>query len=107
MRKSTGRYPKDFPKLSKACKERADWRCERCGKPHGKGKGNGLNAHHLDWNRSNCAWWNLACLCAKCHLFVQIENEYTQVWMISKEPWLQVHIDGYWSSLASLVLNIK
>ena len=99
MRKSTGKYPKDWPKIAEACKERAGWKCERCGRFHEKSRGRGLNVHHLDWNRSNCAWWNLACLCAKCHLFVQKETERQKTWMLSDAPWLQKHIDGYIQSI--------
>ena len=95
MRASTGEYPKNWPEITRRCKERAGWKCERCGRPHEKGKGRGLNAHHLDWNRSNCADWNLVCLCAKCHLWVQREVERLTTWLMSKEAWLQPHIDGY------------
>jgi hypothetical protein len=95
MRVSTGHYPKGWRKIARAAIERAGNKCERCGKPNGTGRGNGLNCHHLDWDRSNCLDWNLVSVCVKCHFYVQHQNQLQQVWMISKEAWLQPHIRGY------------
>jgi hypothetical protein len=104
MRKSTGKYPKDWPKLAKACKERAGWRCERCGKPQGKGKGHGLNAHHLDWNRSNRNEWDICCICAGCHLIFQHKYQGTEAWLFDfTELWLKSHQDGFYAWVAQKV----
>lgn len=30
-----------------------------------------LTVHHLDGDKLNCRWWNLAALCQRCHLSIQ------------------------------------
>ena len=99
MRKSTGKYPKDWKEIAKRIKEKAGWKCERCGHPDDKGSGHVLTVHHLDWNRSNCADWNLAALCQRCHLHVQGKVVMSQIWMLSHSAWMQPHVDGYIKSM--------
>ena len=104
MRKSTGKYPKDWKEIAKAAKDAAGWRCERCGKPQGTGKGNGLNAHHLDYNRSNRNEWDICCLCSGCHLIFQHKYQGTRAWLYDfSEPWLQSHRDGFYAWVAQKV----
>lgn len=68
-------YPKNWPELAQACKDRAGWLCEHCGIAHGVDRVNRrtgvvttvrLAAAHLDhdiWNPRP----RLRCLCASCH----------------------------------------
>jgi hypothetical protein len=68
-------YPANWEELARQCKERANWRCEDCGVPHGAvaiSRRTGvvyvvrLAAAHLDhdpWNPSP----RLRALCPSCH----------------------------------------
>lgn len=65
-------YPPDWPKIARACKERAGWKCEECGVADGDIGSNGLvvvlEAAHMGENRhlkSDCS--NLKALCRPCH----------------------------------------
>lgn len=66
------RYPKDWPAISKAIRERAGQRCEECGaenyKPHPlTGSKVILTVAHLDHRPENCDPANLRAWCQKCH----------------------------------------
>lgn len=69
------RYPKNWPQLSRSCKEKAGWQCEHCTVPHGtqrisRRSGNpykvALAASHLDHDPENPDP-RLAALCPSCH----------------------------------------
>ena len=67
-----GRYPKDWPAISRRIKERAGWRCEFCGAAHGlphpvTGSKVILTVAHLDHTPENCSDENLKALCQRCH----------------------------------------
>jgi hypothetical protein len=81
-----GRYPADWAEISKAIKERAEWRCEclgecgrgthegRCPNLHGQpayGTGSKvvLTCAHLDHTPENCDPANLRAMCNGCHLW--------------------------------------
>ena len=72
-RTDDGEYPDYWPLLSKQVKAIAGWCCERCGVRNNEDEPDGtmLTVHHLDGDKSNCEWWNLAALCQRCHLRVQ------------------------------------
>lgn len=59
-RKSISEYPDDWPEIARIAKDRAGWRCERCGHPHEPETGYTLTVHHLTLDPANCVWWNLA-----------------------------------------------
>jgi hypothetical protein len=71
-------YPKHWKELAKNIKEKADWRCQKCGrvclrpgeKPNDiiNPRAYNLQVHH--WNRdpSDNRLENLICLCSGCHL---------------------------------------
>jgi len=107
MRKSTGKYPKDWPKLAKACKDKNNWCCERCGHPHDKAAGYCLTVHHLDFDPSNREPWDHAALCQRCHLSVQSRFQLYQMWLFDEsEVWMKPHIDGYVQSISDIMSDI-
>lgn len=67
-------YPKDWRARARAAKERANWKCERCGVGHGVKRlswaGNWwpvwLQAHHPDHDKDNPDA-RLMALCPRCH----------------------------------------
>ena len=66
-------YPPEWKAISRACKERAEWRCEWCGAEHGKphhetGSKVVLTTAHLNHRPFDCRPENLRALCQKCHL---------------------------------------
>lgn len=66
------RYPKDWPAISRAIRERANHRCEQCGaenyQPHPvTGSKVILTVAHLDHQPENCDPTNLRAWCQKCH----------------------------------------
>lgn len=84
-----GRYPADWPAISRAVKDDAGWRCEclgECGRPevHLAGDGRCRNTHgqpafvtgstvvlttaHLDHTPEHCDRANLRAYCQGCHL---------------------------------------
>lgn len=65
-------YPPDWPSISLRVRLRAGFKCELCDAVHGKphpvtGAIVVLTVHHLDFDPTNCAWWNLIALCQRCH----------------------------------------
>lgn len=65
-------YPKNWPEIARAEKERAGWKCERCGMMQGgilpSGKVAKLQTAHLGEtkrNRADCS--KLIVLCQPCH----------------------------------------
>ena len=90
-----GRYPADWPEISRAIKERAGWRCEcagECGRPYlhldvddrcrnrhgepayGTGSRVVLTTAHLDHTPENCDPANLRAMCQGCHLHYDREH---------------------------------
>ncbi len=69
------RYPRDWEKLARQCKEKAGWKCEFCrakenARRKSKRKGTWYRVHlhaaHRDHDIGNPAP-HLLCLCPKCH----------------------------------------
>lgn len=101
-RKSTGEYPANWPEISKAVKDAADWKCIRCKHPHDIFAGRMLTVHHLDLNKSNCAWWNLAALCQACHLSIQGRVVMERPFMFEHSEWFRPYVAGYYAHLRGL-----
>ena len=97
-RRSTGSYPPDWAAISLAVREAAGWRCVRCDHPHDPPTGYTLTVHHLDLDPSNCAWWNLAPLCQRCHLHIQGKVVMERVWMFDHTPWFRPYVAGYYAA---------
>lgn len=66
-------YPDDWCELALALKRTARWTCEACGR---EAHGRALGVHHVDHDPTNNAAWNLAVLCAVCHLAVHANPRY-------------------------------
>lgn len=67
-------YPKDWDKIALDVKERANWKCQFCGKQCRK-PGEPFDTHtrtltvaHMDHRPMNIKPDNLKALCAPCHL---------------------------------------
>lgn len=97
MRRSfPGKYPKDWPSIAKRTKDDAGWKCVRCGHVHELG--HVLTVHHLDGNKSNCEWWNLAALCQQCHLHIQAKVVMERTWMFDHSEWFKPYVAGYYAA---------
>lgn len=95
----TGQYPQDWKDIAKAAKERAGWKCERCGDPNSAE--NVLTVHHLDNDKTNVEPWNLAALCQRCHLHIQGKVNMFQDYMFEHSPWMMPHVHGRNAALAN------
>ena len=94
-------YPSDWKDIAKRVKDAAEWKCERCKKPHSVEGAFVLTVHHLDGDKSNCADWNLAALCQRCHLAIQGRVKMDQLFMVEildVSEWFKPHLEGYLSS---------
>lgn len=99
-------YPPNWDQIAHAIKERNDWTCERCKHDHDPAAGYCLTVHHLDGNKANCADWNLAALCQRCHLSVQGRVVMDQLFFLDVLPvsgWFKPHYEGYLASKAKAV----
>lgn len=113
-------YPPEWPALKDAVREAAGHRCVRCvrcGHPYRKGEhGSGehspcdercthggdsrwriLTVHHLDGDKANCRWWNLAALCQRCHLTIQGRVVMARVWPWEHSEWFRPYVAGYYA----------
>jgi len=96
-------YPQDWKKIAAKIKTDAQWKCERCRHDHCVTSGHVLTVHHLDGNKANCADWNLAALCQRCHLKVQSRTVMHQLFMpeiLDVSEWFKPHLEGYLKSLS-------
>jgi hypothetical protein len=97
-RRSTGRYPDDWPEIARSVKGAAGWRCVRCGHPHDPATGHTLTVHHADIDPSNCRWWNLLALCQRCHLRVQAKVYLDRPWlMLEHSAWFRPYVGGWYA----------
>ncbi len=53
--------------------------------------------HHLDGQKGNCNWWNLAALCQRCHLHIQAKVVMERVWMFDHSEWFKPYVAGYYA----------
>ena len=96
-RRSTGNYPPDWKEIAKRVKDEAGWKCIRCGHAHDIKAGYMLTVHHLDLDKSNVAWWNLAALCQRCHLHIQSKVIMERVWYLQHTDWFKPYVAGYYA----------
>lgn len=112
-------YPPEWPDVSLAVKEAANWRCVRCGHPNERpghkiacdslcdptrhrgglndGKQRILTVHHLDGNKWNLEWWNLVALCQVCHLQIQGKVKMERRYMFEHSEWFKPYVAGYYA----------
>lgn len=111
-------YPAEWhDSIKDQVRELAGYRCVRCGHPYRNGEhGNGewspcdarcthegdgrwriLTVHHLDGNKLNCRWWNLAALCQRCHLTIQGRVKMEQVYPFEHSDWFKPYAAGYYA----------
>ncbi len=58
-----------------------------------------LTVHHLDGDKANCRWWNLASLCQRCHLTIQGRVVMARVWPWEHSDWFKPYVAGYYASV--------
>lgn len=95
-------YPDNWPEIADTLKSEWGWVCERCGRKHDPKAGYCLTVHHLDGDKANCAKWNLAALCQRCHLSIQGRIKMDQLFFLEVLPvsnWFKPHYEGYLKSL--------
>lgn len=56
-----------------------------------------LTVHHLDGNKLNCRWWNLAALCQRCHLQIQGRVKMSQIYPFEHSDWFKPYAAGYYA----------
>ena len=98
-------YPADWAQVAQRAKDRAGWRCERCGADHDRRTGRVLTVHHLNGDKADSAPWNLAAVCQRCHLSIQNRVVVAQGYMFEISPWVQRHLDVRDGRLAPEVLR--
>ncbi len=97
-RKSIGQYPADWDDIAEIVKKKADWKCVRCTHEHDIPNGFMLTVHHLDLNKSNCAWWNIPALCQRCHLSIQGKVIMERAWMFDHTAWFVPFVAGFYAA---------
>jgi hypothetical protein len=56
-----------------------------------------LTVHHLDGDKANLSWWNLAALCQRCHLEIQAKVVMERVYPHEHSAWFKPHAAGYYA----------
>lgn len=56
-----------------------------------------LTVHHLDGDKANCRWWNLAALCQRCHLEIQGKVVMERVYPLPHSEWFRPYVAGYYA----------
>lgn len=102
MGRFKGQYPNNWKEIAKQVKDEAYWTCIRCAHPHDPKNGYCLTVHHLDGNKENCQWFNLAVLCQRCHLRVQAKVVLERPWYLPHSLWFRPLVAGYYASIHNL-----
>lgn len=69
---------------------------ERCTHPQ-DGKLRVLTVHHLDNDKANVRWWNLAALCQVCHLQIQGKVQVGQAYLHPHTEWFRPYVAGFYA----------
>lgn len=96
-RKSINDYPANWPEISKQTKDLAGNRCIRCKHIADIPAGYMLTVHHIDLDKANCNWWNLAALCQRCHLHIQGKLIIERPYMFEHTEWFKPYAAGYYA----------
>ena len=65
------KYGENWEFIARDVKEKAGWKCRKCGRTRDIKKRIILTVHHIDGDSDNHAESNLICLCSRCHLEAQ------------------------------------
>lgn len=95
--KHTGVYPENWDEIARDVKSAASWRCIRCRHSHDPYTGHTLTVHHLDGDKANVKWWNLAALCQRCHLQIQGRVDLDRPWVFEHSEWFKPYVAGYYA----------
>jgi 5-methylcytosine-specific restriction endonuclease McrA len=90
-------YPQDWKAIAQAVKDEAGWCCVRCAAPHSVEGWRILTVHHLDGDKANCRWWNLAALCQRCHLTIQGKVKMHQTYAFQHSPWFRPYAAAFYA----------
>lgn len=97
MSRFHGTYPDNWRAIAKQIKDENAWKCIRCGHPHDPASGHTLTIHHADNDKSNCAWFNLLCLCQRCHLSIQGKVIMDRPWLFEHSEWFRPYAGGFFA----------
>lgn len=88
--KVSTKYPTGFnSKLKSLIKDRDNYCCKLCGISEPLSRdvfGRGLAVHHIDYNKDNLGYDNLATTCTACNASVNANKDYWQVYFGNKTP---------------------
>lgn len=56
-----------------------------------------LTVHHLDGDKLNCRWWNLAALDQRCHLEIQGKVRLDVPWPWPHSEWFRPYVAGFYA----------
>ena len=56
-----------------------------------------LTVHHLNGDKADCRWWNLAALCQRCHLTIQGRVILEREFIAEHSDWFKVHAAGWYA----------
>lgn len=56
-----------------------------------------MTTHHFDGDKANNAWWNLLCLCQRCHLTVQGKVIPDIPYFLTHSKWIQPYVAGFYA----------
>lgn len=56
-----------------------------------------LTVHHLDGDKLNCRWWNLASLCQRCHLTIQGRVVMARPYFLEHSEWFKPYAAGFYA----------
>lgn len=94
--KPGSQYPANWKEIAKRVKDEHNWTCVRCGAAHNPPQVI-MTVHHLDMDPGNNVWWNLCCLCARCHLSVQSRVVLERPWRGKHKEWFRPYVAGYYA----------
>ena len=106
-RSAANEYPRNWSAIAQAVKDQAGWICIRCDHAHDIAAGYMLTVHHLDMDKTNCAWWNVPALCQRCHLVVQAKVKMHQGWMFDHSEWFRPYAAAYYGVRAEILPATK
>ena len=56
-----------------------------------------LTTHHFDGHKDNNAWWNLLCLCQRCHLQIQGKVDPETPYFLEHSEWMKPYAAGFYA----------